>query len=81
MSLPALSLRPVLRDALQIVGNAPDTFEGESYGYAYAIVGGKPPYTVTVLSGALPPNLTLAGTSIPLNGTATLTGTVADNPP
>lgn len=82
MSLPQLSLRPIaaLRDPLAIAGNAPDAYELESYSYAYAISGGKPPYTVIVLTGELPPDLALNGTAIPAGGVATITGNTAENP-
>lgn len=80
MSHPRLSLKPNTTDALVLLGNAPDGFEGDSYSYGYAVLGGRPPYTVTLLTGVLPPDLTLAGTAIPAGGLATISGTLAPNP-
>lgn len=47
------------RAPLAISGDAPDGPLGLTVAYDYQISGGRPPYTVTVISGSLPPGLTL----------------------
>ena len=45
------------REDLVLSGDAPDGFWGDTYSYTYNITGGRPPYTITLESGALPPVL------------------------
>lgn len=69
---PPLAAR---RKALQLTGDAPDGFEGDGYNFQYTLVGGKGPYTVEVIAGALPVGITVTPT-VPEGGSPTLTGTL-----
>ncbi len=56
-----------------ITGDAPDGIAGEVYSYAYTVFGGNPPVVVTLLSGTLPPGLSLSSAGV-LSGTLTTDG-------
>lgn len=47
---------------------------GEAYSYTYVATGGTAPYTFSVVSGTLPPGLTLNSTTGVLSGTLTTAG-------
>jgi hypothetical protein len=55
---------PVL---IEIVGEFPDAYEGVPYDEELPIIGGTPPYTVTNVSGSVPPGLTLEASVDGLN--------------
>ncbi len=69
--------RPIAarRKALQLSGDAPNGFEGDSYFHQYALSGGKGPYTVTITGGALPAGVSVSS-NVPEGGTVTLSGTL-----
>ena len=56
---------------MQIAGDAPDTAPGIAYSYAYAISGGEPPYTITLI-GSLPTGMALetTETTVSISGPA-----------
>ncbi len=53
----------------------PDAALGQAYSVVLAATGGTPPYTWTMVSGALPQGITLDGTAGTLTGTPTEGGT------
>src|SRR4029077_313814 len=57
--------------------SVPGAAQGSAYSTTLAATGGTPPYTWSVVSGALPPGLTLGASSGTISGTPTATGTYA----
>lgn len=58
----------IVNDTLTISGDAPDSAASTAYSFAYTITGGLPPYTVSLLSGSLPPGLSLSSSGV-ISGT------------
>lgn len=55
-------------------GALPEASAGSAYSLVFGLAGGQPPYTWTVLTGAVPPGLTLSPSGI-LSGTPAAAGT------
>ncbi len=58
-------------EELVISGTPPDAIEGEAYNWQATVVGGSPPYTLTLQSGTLPTGLTIDAADCSINGTPT----------
>jgi hypothetical protein len=71
-----LTVTPV--GALSITtATVPGAAQGSAYSTTLAATGGTPPYTWSIVAGALPPGLTLGASSGTISGTPTATGTYA----
>lgn len=57
-----------------VLGDLVNGYAGDVVSYQYSAMGGDPPYTYTISSGALPAGLSMSGTGL-VTGTRTTTGT------
>jgi hypothetical protein len=56
-----------------VLGDLVNGYAGDVVSYQYSAMGGDPPYTYTISSGALPAGLSMSGTGL-VTGTRTTTG-------
>lgn len=68
-------IKSITPEVLDIVCPTTTTSIGVAYDSFFTATGGTPPYTWSIVSGSLPPGLTLNALTGELSGTATATGT------
>jgi Zn finger protein HypA/HybF involved in hydrogenase expression len=66
---------PINLDCSTSCGTSSYTSVGSSYSAALKVTGGTPAYTFSIVSGSLPPGLTLSTTNGVISGTPTTAGT------
>ncbi len=67
----------VIAEPLSVTGNAPNGTIGTAYTYAYTPSGGIPPYTWSIVSGALPGGVTINASTGVISGTPTTGGSAS----